>query len=99
MPLQDGALAQLGERLHGMQEVSGSIPLGSTKFPFEKHQIVLPFSSVALPLIGRATRAALRCIVPEGQHCGTKLPFDLRLDMSAFIWNPHIVNFREGAVR
>ncbi len=28
----DGALAQLGERLHGMQEVSGSIPLGSTKF-------------------------------------------------------------------
>jgi hypothetical protein len=29
----NGALAQLGERLHGMQEVSGSIPLGSTKFP------------------------------------------------------------------
>ena len=28
--LMDGALAQLGERLHGMQEVSGSIPLGST---------------------------------------------------------------------
>ncbi len=27
-----GALAQLGERLHGMQEVSGSIPLGSTNF-------------------------------------------------------------------
>ena len=26
----NGALAQLGERLHGMQEVSGSIPLGST---------------------------------------------------------------------
>ena len=25
-----GALAQLGERLHGMQEVRGSIPLGST---------------------------------------------------------------------
>ena len=29
----DGAIAQLGERLHGMQEVSGSIPLGSTNFP------------------------------------------------------------------
>ena len=29
-----GALAQLGERLHGMQEVRGSIPLGSTKLPF-----------------------------------------------------------------
>ncbi len=28
--LTDGAIAQLGERLHGMQEVSGSIPLGST---------------------------------------------------------------------
>ena len=27
-----GGLAQLGERLHGMQEVSGSIPLTSTKF-------------------------------------------------------------------
>ncbi len=27
----DGAIAQLGERLHGMQEVSGSIPLSSTK--------------------------------------------------------------------
>jgi hypothetical protein len=26
----DGAVAQLGERLHGMQEVRGSIPLGST---------------------------------------------------------------------
>ncbi len=29
----DGAIAQLGERLHGMQEVSGSIPLSSTNFP------------------------------------------------------------------
>ncbi len=29
---RDGAIAQLGERLHGMQEVSGSIPLGSTTF-------------------------------------------------------------------
>ena len=28
---QFGAIAQLGERLHGMQEVSGSIPLSSTK--------------------------------------------------------------------
>ena len=28
----NGAIAQLGERLHGMQEVSGSIPLGSTTF-------------------------------------------------------------------
>ena len=29
-----GVIAQLGERLHGMQEVIGSIPISSTKFPF-----------------------------------------------------------------
>jgi hypothetical protein len=29
-----GGIAQLGERLHGMQEVSGSIPLISTSFIF-----------------------------------------------------------------
>jgi hypothetical protein len=29
--LDEGGIAQLGERLHGMQEVSGSIPLTSTK--------------------------------------------------------------------
>jgi hypothetical protein len=28
--LYGGAIAQLGERLHGMQEVGGSIPPGST---------------------------------------------------------------------
>ena len=27
-----GAIAQLGERLHGMQEVGGSIPPSSTRF-------------------------------------------------------------------
>ena len=29
-----GGIAQLGERLHGMQEVSGSIPLTSTNYLF-----------------------------------------------------------------
>ena len=29
-PIATGGIAQLGERLHGMQEVSGSIPLTST---------------------------------------------------------------------
>ncbi len=29
--LSVGGIAQLGERLHGMQEVSGSIPLTSTR--------------------------------------------------------------------
>ncbi len=33
-----GGIAQLGERLHGMQEVSGSIPLTSTK----KTQYLVP---------------------------------------------------------
>ena len=28
----NGGIAQLGERLHGMQEVIGSIPFTSTKF-------------------------------------------------------------------
>ncbi len=32
-----GGIAQLVERLHGMQEVSGSIPLTSTRF--EKHLV------------------------------------------------------------
>ena len=31
-----GAIAQLGERNTGSVEVSGSIPLGSTKSPFQK---------------------------------------------------------------
>ncbi len=31
MPFTLGVMAQLVERLHGMQEVGGSIPPGSTK--------------------------------------------------------------------
>ena len=30
-----GGIAQLGERLHGMQEVSGSIPLTSTNLQYQ----------------------------------------------------------------
>ena len=30
--MKSGAVAQLGERLNGIQEVVGSIPIGSTKF-------------------------------------------------------------------
>ena len=37
-----GGIAQLGERLHGMQEVSGSIPLTSTSNPKEKVQQYRP---------------------------------------------------------
>jgi hypothetical protein len=35
-----GGIAQLGERLHGMQEVSGSIPLTSTNEDEESSLIV-----------------------------------------------------------
>ena len=34
LALAVGGIAQLGERLHGMQEVSGSIPLTSTNQSF-----------------------------------------------------------------
>ncbi len=36
-----GAIAQLGERLHGMQEVAGSIPASSTRFV--KGPVLRPF--------------------------------------------------------
>jgi hypothetical protein len=42
----DGGIAQLGERLHGMQEVSGSIPLTSTNSGgarFKLAKISVPF--------------------------------------------------------
>jgi hypothetical protein len=35
---QNGAIAQLGERFNGIEEVVGSIPSGSTKKPQEKQQ-------------------------------------------------------------
>ena len=34
-----GAVAQLGERLNGIQEVVGSIPIGSTKFLRSKNLV------------------------------------------------------------
>ena len=37
----DGGLAQLGERLHGMQEVTGSIPVISTKKSITQKCVVL----------------------------------------------------------
>jgi hypothetical protein len=40
-PRPCGAVAQLGERLNGIQEVVGSIPIGSTIFPFLKNSSLL----------------------------------------------------------
>ncbi len=39
-----GAVAQLGERLNGIQEVGGSIPLGSTNSPGAWPWMVGPFA-------------------------------------------------------
>ncbi len=50
-----GALAQLGERLHGMQEVSGSIPLCSTKrfSQSEKREVSAGYSQSECPERGK----------------------------------------------
>ena len=40
--LSSGGIAQLGERLHGMQEVSGSIPLTSTKCEGKQQTVWVP---------------------------------------------------------
>ena len=56
--IHDGALAQLGERLHGMQEVSGSIPLGST----------IPLSYI-LQLLHCGNRGCKRASVSEHFSC------------------------------
>ena len=50
---KSGALAQLGERLHGMQEVSGSIPLSSTNFTLQ---------GLATPALKRSVLSADQCI-------------------------------------
>ena len=39
----NGGIAQLGERLHGMQEVSGSIPLTSTNRRCSGEKVKVPF--------------------------------------------------------
>ncbi len=36
-----GGLAQLGERLHGMQEVTGSIPVFSTNEEQNEHEVTI----------------------------------------------------------
>ncbi len=49
-----GAIAQLGERLNGIQEVGGSIPPGSTKFPLKV--------MVSVPAVAGTTIASCRCV-------------------------------------
>jgi hypothetical protein len=60
-----GAIAQLVERLHGMQEVSGSIPLSSTNrsLEIEWRESAVFRAAVAVHMCGMPTwgRFALRC--------------------------------------
>ena len=59
-----GAIAQLGERLNGIQEVRGSTPLGSTKFP----QVL--DRTVEIPQAGEQSPAC-RVVRPAWAHsCG-----------------------------
>jgi hypothetical protein len=44
LPAYDGAIAQLGERRHGMAEVAGSSPAGSTLFTLDRGPAGLPRS-------------------------------------------------------
>ncbi len=46
--MQNGPVAQLGERLHGMQEVVGSIPIGSTGINPLKHRVNQAFTTVLM---------------------------------------------------
>ena len=37
--VENGVIAQMGERLNGIQEVDGSIPSGSTKLPNDYNEL------------------------------------------------------------
>ncbi len=56
-----GALAQLGERLHGMQEVSGSIPLGSTILRLKEYLFGKLVSEVSLTGFFRVSEFCYPC--------------------------------------
>ena len=44
-----GAIAQLGERLHGMQEVGGSIPPGSTNIARQSR--IIKYKPFTVPIV------------------------------------------------
>ena len=57
-----GGIAQLGERLNGIQEVSGSIPLISTKSSEEARKTLksLDFKAFSYPKVGNRSIRYLR---------------------------------------
>lgn len=64
-PLGSGGIAQLGERLHGMQEVSGSIPLTSTSHPMNGSRMI-PLSPSSRGLGHRPFTAVTGVRIPLG---------------------------------
>ena len=72
-PANTGALAQLGERLHGMQEARGSSPLGSTT-PHKQHHTLPALSKVMNSVIPGCRRLRVRELhsrAQSGPHAAT----------------------------
>ena len=75
--IRKGALAQLGERLPCTQEVSGSIPLGSTKRPdallngFSPSELGVVTFRLASDRLGATTSPTVNRCSPQSQayHC------------------------------
>jgi hypothetical protein len=61
-----GGIAQLGERLHGMQEVSGSIPLTSTKLSLGFLNL---YSCVFAAIFQSLQRIYVLTLSLEATHC------------------------------
>jgi hypothetical protein len=72
-----GGIAQLGERLHGMQEVSGSIPLTSTKKENAMHRfgVISVLLGLALSVVGLVVGFTLAIGSGTGEQWFTLVPF------------------------
>ncbi len=58
----DGPIAQLGERLNGIQEVSGSIPLGSTQNERDRSSVWLERRPVKAEVAGSSPVGPAVCV-------------------------------------
>ena len=57
--IKSGAIAQLGERFNGIEEVVGSIPSGSTKLLLSRLNCPSPLGDIVFALGEFACRAAI----------------------------------------
>ena len=78
-----GAIAQLGERLHGMQEVSGSIPLGSTNTLDQQIKHNLQVWAAAHSALG------IRCLLTVYQIFKNEAVHAGEVQFRAQGWNPN----------